>query len=93
MFASRFVPIAFAMILSGAAVAQEAPAPATEATPAPAAVMPHNCTKEMPRHDHGAEKGTPTPKMSGCAMEAPAAAVSKAKPKLGHDHAKFHKLM
>jgi hypothetical protein len=94
MFASHFLPIAFAVVLSGAAVAQEAPAPATDAVaPAAAATMPHDCMKEIARHDHGAEKGTPTPKMTGCTMEAPAAPATKAKAKLGHDHAKFHKLM
>jgi hypothetical protein len=91
MFASRLIPVAFAVIFSAAALAQEAPAPVTDAKPTAAAAMPHDCTKQMARHDHGAEKGTPTPKMAGCAMEKPA--VSPVKGKAGHDHAKFHKLM
>jgi hypothetical protein len=92
MFASRIFPIAFALALSAAAVAQEAPVP----TPAPdagaASTMPRDCAKPMARHDHGAEKGTPTPMSAGCPM-ATSASPAKTKAKLGHDHAKFHKLM
>jgi hypothetical protein len=95
MFASRFLPIVFAMVLSGTAVAQQVPAPATDAAPGAAATMPLECKKDMSRHDHGAEKGTPTPKMTGCAMKESTApsAKTKAKAKLGHDHARTHKLM
>jgi len=75
--------------LSAAAVAQEAPAQA----PAPAAAsMPHDCAKSMARHDHGEEKGMPTPTAGGCPM-ATSASPAKAKAKQGHDHSKFHKLM
>jgi hypothetical protein len=92
MFASRIFPIAFALALSTAAVAQGAPV----STPAPdagaASTMPRDCTKPMARHDHGAEKGTPTP-MSAVCPTATTASPAKAKSKPGHDHARFHKLM
>ena len=90
MTASRVFAIAFAALLSAAAAAQEAPAPPTD-TPA----MPAACMTQGTRHDHGAEKGTPTPGMSGCPMAMPTAAARTAKPKAepGHDHARFHKLM
>ena len=98
MSASRLIPIALGMLLSGAAFAQQA----TDAVPAPdAAAMPHNCAAQPARHDHGAERGTPTPRMAGCAMNEmsgmgqatePASDV-KPKVKRGHDHARTHKLM
>lgn len=91
MFASRIFPIAVALVLSTAAVAQEAPAPAP-APPAAASTMPHDCAKPMGRHDHGAEKGTPTPMSPGCPM-ATSASSAKAKAKPNHDHSRFHKLM
>ncbi|MEO8653661.1 MAG: hypothetical protein ABI409_06000 [Ramlibacter sp.] len=84
-----------------AALAQEAPAPAPAQVSTDAAAMPHDCTQQMARHDHGAERGTPTPMYSlsmpmsmttGCAT-APDEPAKKAKAKPGHDHSKFHKLM
>jgi hypothetical protein len=86
--------LAIVLFTAGIAFAQEAPAPAPaapEAAPAP----PAPCMVQGARHDHGAEKGMPTPKMSGCPMAAPtaSAAPAKAKAKPGHDHSKFHKLM
>ena len=85
MVATRLFPIAFALLLSAVAVAQERPASA----PAAAAA---DCTKAMARHDHGAEKGTPTPMQSECAASpASAASAHQTKAKAGHDHAKFHK--
>ncbi len=94
MTASRFLAVAFTTLLSAAALAQDAPAPVTPDAWAPA--MPARCAVQGARHDHGADRGTPTPKMSGCTMNSTAAsAPSTAKPKVktGHDHAKFHKLM
>jgi hypothetical protein len=83
-------PVALALVLSTAVVAQESPVP--NPAPAGAASMPHDCAKPMARHDHGAEKGTPTPMSAACPM-ASAAPVEKAKAKRGHDHARVHKLM
>jgi hypothetical protein len=94
MLFSRLLPIAALALFSVAAIAQETPAPApapAEAAPA----MPHDCITQPMRHDHGAERGTPGPKMTGCAMASPAASAASAKPKAkpGHDHGKVHKLM
>lgn len=75
------IPLAFAIGLAvSAPYAQTTPTPA----PAASAVKVRDC--EKPRHDHGAEKGTPTPKSVRCAAED-----SKGKP-VGkvHDHAKVH---
>ena len=83
-----------AFALPAAYAANEGGTPPVEP---PAAAMPMDCAN-MARHDHGAEKGTPTPMMSGCPMAggnatAAAASVKKAKAKGGHDHARAHKLM
>jgi hypothetical protein len=82
-------PLALALVLSTAVVAQESSAPNLD--PAGTAIT-HDCAKPMPRHDHGAEKGTPTPMRVACPMAA-TPSIEKAKAKRGHDHAKFHKLM
>jgi hypothetical protein len=86
---SPIVAFAFAISLSTAAIAQDsAGAPAAPVT-APSAST--DCAKPTARHDHGAEKGTPSPKaMVPCGAES-AAPAKKAKAKTGHDHAKFHK--
>lgn len=83
-----------ALALPAAYAADPVDAPPTQ--PA-AAAMPMDCAK-MARHDHGAERGTPTPTMSaGCPMAtaaAPAKTSAQARPKkAGHDHARVHKLM
>jgi hypothetical protein len=91
MSAFHVFQLAVALMLSTAAVAQDGPVPTT----APAAAsMPQDCPKAIARHDHGAEKGTPTPNSSACPMATAASPdKAKAKAKLGHDHARFHKLM
>lgn len=83
---------AFALPAAYAAGDSDAP-PAAPAT----AAMPADCAR-MARHDHGAEKDTPTPMMAGCPMAgesagATVAPVKKAKARTGHDHARTHKLM
>lgn len=95
MLSSRLLPIVAMALFSVAAIAQAAPAPAPAPTEAAPATMPHDCTSQPMRHDHGAERGTPAVKMAGCAMASPTASAAKEKPKakLGHDHGKFHKLM
>lgn len=81
--------------LSGAVQAQSAPAASMPMADGP---MSHDCAKRVRKHDHGAEKGTPTPmaKSVPCtaatAVPAPAAAASAAK-KPGHNHSTFHKTM
>jgi hypothetical protein len=65
--------------------AQQAPAPAATA---PAA---QDCAKT--RHDHGADKGTPSAS-SGCKPTAKKSKTAKAAKKAdmqGHDHGKMHK--
>jgi len=59
--------------------------------------MPHDCGKAIAKHDHGADRGTPSmqAKAAPCGPIAgaptPAAAASAAKKQPRHDHAKFHK--
>jgi hypothetical protein len=95
MTASRLFMFSLALVLFGAALAQERPA----TDPAPAAPSSGDCAKPLARHDHGAEKGTPSPKAGAPCADAPAAsaaktkAKAKAKGKPGHDHSKVHKLM
>jgi hypothetical protein len=92
MTASRFLAVACTALLSAAALAQSAPVGPDPTVPA----QPGPCIAQGARHDHGAEKGTPTPRMSGgCPMAVPTAAavVKKPKGKPAHDHSKFHKLM
>jgi hypothetical protein len=69
-------------------LAQTAPAPAASAA-APGMAMQKDCKS---KHDHGAEKGTPTPKSAMCADMAASGAKATAKPKTkAHDHGKVHK--
>ena len=71
----------------------------TAAAPMPemAASMPMDCAKPaLKRHNHGAERGLPVSASKsmdmGCAHDSAApASAGKAKKKLAHDHAKFHK--
>jgi hypothetical protein len=70
-----------ALSLSMSAPFAQTTAPAKAAS----AAATRDC--EMPRHDHGAEKGTATPKSVRCAAEdAKGKKVQKA-----HDHNKVHK--
>jgi hypothetical protein len=76
------------------AFAQQAAAPPM---PDVAASMPMDCAKPaVQRHNHGAEKGLPVSASKStdmsCAHESAApASANRAKKKLAHDHAKFHK--
>ena len=89
------VSFAASIVLSGTVLAQSAP-PAS--MPAADATMPADCAKPTRKHDHGAEKGVPTPTAisAPCAVAAtaskPAASASTAK-KPGHNHSTFHKTM
>jgi hypothetical protein len=75
------VPIALAFILATSAPYAQTPT----AAPAASAAAARDCEKA--RHDHGAERGTPTPKSVRCAAEdSKGKKVSKA-----HDHNKVHK--
>lgn len=96
VFAALAAPMAYA---AGEGEAKPAEPAATAPMPMPMP-MPMDCTN-MPRHGHGMERGTPTAMPAGCgAMQASAAdktsskAAAKAKTrKLGHNHARTHKLM
>jgi hypothetical protein len=87
---------AVAVALTTSVQAQTAPA---GAMPMTGDAMSHDCAKPMRKHDHGAEKGTPTPSAASApctaamAAPAPAEAASSAKKAAGHDHSKFHKTM
>lgn len=75
------------VILLGPIGAFAQPAPAAAAASAPMMECRH-----MAKHDHGAEKGTPTSKAAACAHGPDLAASAPAKKKaLAHDHGKFHK--
>lgn len=94
----RKLALAVALAAIGLSTAYAAEDAVVESgTPAPMAPMTQDCVKPAARHDHGAEKGTPTPISAKCAMAADAATQpadkAKAKAKMGHDHARFHKLM
>lgn len=86
---------AAAIALSGTVLAQSAP---SASMPTAGAAMSYDCAKPIRKHDHGAEKGTPTPmaRSAPCAVaaaaSAPAAAATSAK-KPGHNHSTFHKTM
>ncbi len=81
----------FVSTLALTAAAQDRAA-GSAASPAPSTTLAHDCVKPMPRHDHTAEKGMPTPKsiIDPCPPSA-AASAPKVKAQLRHDHAKFHK--
>lgn len=87
---------AASIALSGTVQAQSAPAVAKPM--AGDAMSQDCCAKPVRKHDHGAEKGTPTPtataapSTAAAAASEPAAAASSAK-KPGHNHSTFHKTM
>lgn len=92
MYSTRTLGLALVAALSASPVfAQQHPDAAS--MPMDGASMPHDCGKAIKRHDHGAEKGTPTPGSMDCAHAAtPAAsAASGARKKPLHDHGTFHK--
>jgi hypothetical protein len=81
---TRLFTLAAALALfAGAALAQNT-APADKPADRAAAKM-RECDK--PRHDHGAEKGTPTPKSARCAAEENKGKTTQK----AHDHNKVHK--
>jgi hypothetical protein len=63
---------------------------ASASAPATAATMPHDCSSQMAKHDHGQDKGTPRP-ASMSAPCAPTAAASATKKSQRHNHAEFSK--
>jgi uncharacterized low-complexity protein len=86
--------LATSFALAAAAQAQTA---TNAAMPIAAASMPQDCVKPKARHDHGAERGTPTSRSTAmpCGQEgaatAPGTGASGPKQPRKHDHGKFHK--
>lgn len=77
-----------------ATTAAAQPQAAAAATPAASSAMsPKDCARPMARHDHGAERGSPTPRArpAGCPPETAASASAPRKLKPVHDHGKIHK--
>jgi len=78
----------FVPTIAFTAIAQDR-APGSPATRTADASTPHDSVKPIPRHDHTAEKGLPTPKsiINPC---TPGAAASAPTANLRHDHAEIH---
>ncbi|HSW08019.1 hypothetical protein [Aquabacterium sp.] len=74
--------LAAGIMAFAAATALAQPAPAT-----PAASMPMMDCQKMAKHDHGAEKGTPTPKSTACVNATAASSARRKAP--AHDHGKY----
>lgn len=89
MTTSLVFPVILSLAFAGAALAQEAPAPTSP--PAAVAAAPGDCARPMARHDHGAERLTPSPKAAAPCAPAKTRTSAKAKVGPGHDHGKFHK--
>lgn len=86
MIIIRVLSVAFFVTLIAFAANAQSQPMAAPATPMAGALMPHDCARPMAKHDHGAQKYTPTlHAMSGPC--APAAAASASKLKSRHDHA------
>lgn len=95
MARSHALAAASLALLTLSAVAQSQPTQGAP-MPMPTVEMSHDCGKPMKRHDHGAERGTPSPKSMPAPCAAGAAApsaegASAPKKRLNHDHGKFHK--
>lgn len=81
----------FVALTLGAAVAEAQERATTAPAAAAAASTPADCKAGgTKRHDHGAERYTPSAKSTACAPAA-AASGAKGKTKPSHDHSKFHK--
>lgn len=89
MTSSFAFPVILSLAFATAALAQDAPVPATAAPLVAAARAPGDCAKTVARHDHGAERNVPSPKAA--APCGPAKTKPKAKAVTGHDHGKVHK--
>lgn len=79
MTSSLVFPVVLSLAFAAAAVAQDLPA--TAASPASATPAPMDCARPMARHDHGAERGMPTPKSAAPCGPAKARTKAKAKAK------------
>ena len=85
MIITRILSVTFFVTSIAFAANTQSQPMAAPSTPM-AGASPHDCARPMAKHDHGAQKNTPTPNaMSGPC--APAAAASASKVKSRHDHA------
>ena len=99
MSKSRILSVAIftaSVALTASVQAQTAPA---VSMPMAGGSMSHDCAKPTPKHDHGAERGTPSSKATPTpcgpvtAVSAPVEAASTPKKKPSHNHSTFHKTM
>lgn len=83
------------VVLTTAAATAAAQQTSPAATPAAGASGPAaaDCVRQVPRHDHGAERGTPMPRSraTACAPERAASGAARSANKPLHDHGKVHK--
>lgn len=82
----------------GAAQAQQAATPAATPAAAPAAPVAapkQDCARPIARHDHGAERGTPSARARAatCPPEGASSGAAPRSIKPTHDHGKTHKTM
>ena len=82
----RSALLCISLLTASVTMAQQVATPASSA-PEAASSAPEDCVLAL-RHDHGAEKGTPTPKKA-CGPAKKKVAKDKAKPL--HDHGKVQK--
>ena len=90
MSSVRLAPILAALIMSAAALAQD---PTPVSTAAPAVGTAHECAKDTAAPAAASSKDAAAPTGTGCPKAAKVASRAKPKAKIGHDHAKTHKLM
>jgi hypothetical protein len=85
--------LSFVVLALGVAPAAAQEPPASAPAAAASVSMPMDCNAgAMKRHDHGAERNTPSAKSMPCApAEAASGAKVKSMAKPVHDHAQFHK--
>lgn len=72
-----------------AAFAQSSAAPNPATSPAAAVADANDCVPQRPRHDHGADRGMPTPQ-NKC-VDAQKQNDARTKTSTAHDHGKVHK--
>lgn len=82
----RLFILSLSLAFTAGAFAQSAAAPAAAAS-ATSAVP--DCVPQKPRHDHGADRGMPTPQKK-CGTQ-PRGKAASTKAIEGHDHGKVHK--
>lgn len=84
---------AVALAATAAAAAAQQPAAVTAHAAGVSSPAAADCVRQVPRHDHGAERGTPMPRSraTGCAPEKAASGAARSANKPLHDHGKVHK--